>query len=149
MTTVDLSLPTDQQLLAAASPNPETEAADVTTGNPDQVADVGARLQRSGSDLDQVYGQSMRTQGVLAGAFANNGAPVYDAPTHAGSLPPGFPDAGTRLHDAGRRVTAVAEELSSAIDDVNAAQSGMWQLVDSRRRSFAAEVQAAASVRAD
>jgi hypothetical protein len=144
VTTVDLSLPTDDQLLAAASPNPETEAADVTAGDPDQVAEIGARLQRSGSDLDQVHGRSMRTQGVLAGAFANNGAPVYDAQTHAGSLPPGFADAGTRLHDAGRRITAVADELSSAINDVNAAQSGMWQSVDSRRRSFAAEVQAAA-----
>jgi hypothetical protein len=144
VTTVDLSLPTNAQLLAAASPNPETEAARITaSGNPEQVADVGAHLQRAGAELDQVYEQSTRTQGVLADAFANNGAPVYDARAHARSLPPGFSDAGTRLHDAGRRISVLSLELGSAIDDVNEAQSGMWQLVDSRRRTFAAEVAAA------
>lgn len=143
MSTVDLSLPTDDQLLSAASSNPEREAAEVTTGDPNQVADIGARLQRAGVELDEVHGQSTSTQQVLAGSFANDGAPVYDAQTHRGALPAGFADSGTRLHDAGRRLGVVAEELSSAIDDVNAARSRTWQLVDSRRRSFAAEVAAA------
>jgi Bacterial toxin 24 len=143
-TTVDLALPSNEQLLAAAAPNPETEAARLTaTGNPDQVADVGARLQRTGTELDQVYRQSTQTQQVLGGSFANNGAPVYDAQTHRESLPPGFADAGTRLHDAGRRVALLSLELKSAIDDVNAAQSRLFRALNGRRLSFAAEVDGA------
>lgn len=141
--TVDLALPSAAQLLGAAAPNPETAAAQVTGGDPGRVADIGARLQRAGSGLDEVHGQSTRTQRVLAGGFANDGSPVYDARTHRQSLPAGFPDAGTRLHDVGRRVSAVGVELGSAIDDVTAAQARMWTAVDGARRGFAAEVDAA------
>jgi hypothetical protein len=143
MTTVDLSLPTDAQLLASARPNPEVEAAQVTGGDPDHVADIGSRLRRAGVELDRVHQDSTRTQHVLAGSFANGGAPVYDAQTHRDALPAGFADAGTRLHDAGRRVSVLSLELGSAIDDVTAAQTGLFQTLDGRRRSFAAEVQAA------
>ena len=141
---VDLSLPSNDQLLAAAAPNPEVEAAKVTaTGDPDQVSDVGVRLQRTGTELDQVYRQSTQAQRVLAGSFANDGAPVYDAQAHRELMPAGFADAGTRLHDAGRRVGLVAVELSSAIDDVTAAQSGLFGTLNGRRLSFAAEVDGA------
>jgi Cytotoxic len=142
--TVDLSLPSTDQLLGAAAPNPEVEAARLTaTGNPDQVADVGVRLQRAGSDLDQLYSQSNRTQQVLGGGFANNGAPVYDPQTHRESLPPGFADAGTRLHDAGRRIALLSLELKSAIDDVKASQAGLFGTLNGRRLSFAAEIDGA------
>ena len=143
MSTVDLSLPTNAQLLATSSPNPEVEATKVTRGDPAQVGDVGFRLQRAGTELDRVHQDSTQTQRVLAGAFANNGAPVYDAQTHSNALPSGFADSGTRLFDAGRRVGVVAEELDSAIDDVTTAQTRTFQTLDNLRRSFAAQVQAA------
>jgi hypothetical protein len=69
VTTVDLSLPTNEQLLASASPNPEVEAAKVTGGDPDRVSEIGARLQRAGSELDRVHQDSTRTQQMLAGSF--------------------------------------------------------------------------------
>ena len=142
--TVDLSLPSNEQLLGAAAPNPEVEAARITaTGDPDQLSDVGTRLQRTGTELDQVYRQSTQTQRVLAGSFTNDGTPVYDAQAHRELMPAGFADAGSRLHDAGRRVGVVAVELSSAIDDVTAAQSRLFGALNGRRLSFAAEVDGA------
>ena len=44
-TVVDLSLPADQELMAAASPSPEAEAARVTRGNPGQISGLGRQLQ--------------------------------------------------------------------------------------------------------
>lgn len=141
---VDLSLPGDAQLLAAANPNPQAEAARLTdAGDPGRVADLGRRLQQTGADLDGVHQQSWRTQSVLAGAFANDGGPVYDAAAHRRLLPGGFSDAGTRMTAVGRRVGVVSEELSSAIGDLRATLDGLTADLGRRRSAFAAEVAAA------
>ncbi len=142
-TVVDLSLPSDQELMAAASPSPEAEAARVTRGNPGQISGLGRQLQSAGSDLEGVYALSMRTQRALTGSFTNDGAPVYDEQVHRQLLPRGFQDAGTRLHDVGRRLGVVAEELSSAIGAVNVALDGLRSDLQRRRDGLAAEVDAA------
>jgi Bacterial toxin 50 len=142
-TVVDLSLPADQELMAAASPSPEAETARVTRGDPGQISGLGRQLQSAGSDLDGIYALSVRTQRALAGSFTNDGAPVYDEQVHRQLLPRGFQDAGTQLHDVGRRLGAVAEELSSVIGAVNVALDGLRSDLQRLRAGLAAEVDAA------
>ena len=97
----------------------------------------------AGADLDQVHENSTRAQRVLAGSFTNDGRPVYDEALHRRQLPAGFGEAGTRLHDAGRRLLAVADELRSAMTDVTASLERLRTDLNRRRSAFAAEVDAA------
>lgn len=141
---VDLSLPADDAHMAAATPDPRVEAARLTaTGNPAQIAAVGRELGESGAAMDGVYEQSRRTQQVLAASFANDGSPVYDGAAHWSSLPAGFRDAGTRLHDAGRRLGVVAEELGTAITDVTGRLNRLTADLQTWRSAWNAEVNAA------
>ena len=140
---IDLTLPTDQQLLGAAAPNPEVEAARITQGSPGSIHALGEQLMAAGADLDELYEQSRRAQKLLAGSFTNNGAPVYDEDLHRRRLPPGFRDAGSLVHDVGRRLLVVGEELAASVDSVNRSLNKLWDELNARRSAFAAEVHAA------
>jgi guanyl-specific ribonuclease Sa len=141
---VDLSLPSDQELMAAGASNPEVQAAKLTrTGSPDRIREVGKELMVAGVGMDRVYQQSGQAQQALAGAFTNNGAPVYNEAAHQQSLPTGFRDAGTQMHDDGQRLGAVADELGAAIADVSRSMDGLRADLGARRSGFLAEVDAA------
>jgi HNH/Endo VII superfamily nuclease toxins len=141
---VDLSLPVDDVLTAAATPDPRVEAARLTaTGHPAQIAAVGRELGESGAAMDGVYEQSRRAQQVLAASFVNDGSPVYDEAAHWSGLPTGFRDAGTWLHDAGRRLGVVAEEPGTAIADVTGRLNRLTADLHTWRAAWGAEVNAA------
>jgi hypothetical protein len=92
--------------------------------------------------MDEVYGRSRAAQQALAASFANDGTPVYDETTHWSALPAGFRDAGTRLHDAGRRLGVVADELTSATTEVTGRLDRLRVDLNAWRSSWAAEVAA-------
>lgn len=141
---VDLSLPSEPELVAAATPNPAAEAARVTeTGQPEQIRAVGQGFLQAGVGMDAVFAGSHQAQQAVGASFSNDGRPVYDAATHKARLPGGFRDAGTELHDMGRRLGAVADELGSAITDVTGSLDRLRADLAARRAAWAAQVQAA------
>lgn len=139
----DLSLPSDSELMGAAAPNPEREAARAVRGDPERIRCVGRQLMTVAAELDGLYGTSLRVQRELAGGVTVDGAAVYDEGLHQRWLPAGFRDTGTRLHDVGRRLGAVADELVSTIGDVTGSLERLRAELARRRSAFAAEVSAA------
>ena len=94
----------------------------------------------AGQDLDA---DATTTQSVLAGGYANDGVPVYDAAAHRALLPAGFADAGSHLDAAGRRMIVVSDELRSAITDLGTTLDRLTADLGRQRSAFAAEVAAA------
>ena len=138
---LDLALPSDAQLQTAAHPDPWTEAARLTeTGRPAQLSELGQQLRQTGTELDRVHEQSWRVQRALASGFANDATAVYDVAAHRQLLPAGVADAGTRLHDVGRRVGVLAQELGVATGDLVGELDRLRAELGLRRSGYLAEI---------
>ena len=138
---VDLSLPSDQQLAAAAAPDPHAEAARLAAADPGRVGELGRAFADAGTGMDAVHRSGQLAQRRLAEGFHNNGAPVYDGAAHLAALPPGSRDSGTHLHALGRRLGAVSEELAATITDTDQELRRLQTDLDARRRSWAVELE--------
>lgn len=141
---VDLALPADPELMAGGAPDPRAQAARLTaTGDPGAIRQLARRLVASGTEMDEAHLRSRQTQRAVAAGLVNDGSPVYDESTHLAALPAGFPDTGTALHDAGRRLTAVADELAAATAEVSGRLARLDADLNAWRRTWTAEVRAA------
>ena len=116
---VDLSLPSDQQLAAAAAPDPHAEAARLAAADPGRVGELGRAFADAGTGMDAVHRSGQLAQRRLAEGFHNNGAPVYDGAAHLAALPRG--PAGLRHPPARPRSPARRhrEELAATITDTD------------------------------
>lgn len=141
--TLDLSLPSDDALMAAARPNPEQARDRIAVGQPGSIMALAGRFARAGASMDESYDHSQATQQQLGGAFANNGTPVYDYGTHFGALPPDYPDAGTRLHDIATRLTTTADELTTTQNTATTTVTTLLGTLGRQRTAWAGEVDAA------
>ncbi len=136
---LDLSLPTDEQLLSVATPNPRSEAERLTgTGSPASIEELSRALTDSGVGMDGLHRAGQQAQQQLAAGFRNDRTPVYDEATHRAALPPGFRDAGSQLQAIGRRLGAVSDELGTAIGDVARLLGQLRSDLDRQRRTWRA-----------
>jgi hypothetical protein len=140
---VDLSLPDYPTLIARAGVNPDAEAERVARAVPGDVSGAGAAFATAGGEMDASLTSSMGAADAIGQAFTNNGAPALDRATHIGNLPPQFRDAGTRLVDASRRLTAVGSELSATMQQTSTAVTGLHGELSAMRSAWERQVAAA------
>jgi hypothetical protein len=115
--TLDLSLPTLEELLAAATINPKVERDRVESGNPAMISDLAADLATAGGDMTRAAEYSALTQQQLAASLTANGGPAYDPAAHNATVPAGLPDAGPRLAQLSDRLAAVSTDLATTQAD--------------------------------
>jgi hypothetical protein len=140
---VDLSLPDDAALRAAASADPWRERERFAAGNPVEITELGEAFAAAGGDLEQAHTLSTQSQQLLASGFTNDDTAVYDQAAHIAALPRNFRDAGTRLTDLGRRCGVTGTELADRTRRADTAVNELITGLEAERSRWRAEVAAA------
>lgn len=141
--TLDLSLPTTAELLAASAPNPYLERDRVKQGNVAEILDLAADFAAAGGDMTLSAQYSLEAQQHLAENFTNDATPVYDQATHLDALPKDFHDAGPRMIQLSRRLDIIAADLDTTQNQADTTWTTMLDSLDAKRAAFATQVQAA------